>query len=124
MALLKRHDIEPDLVVASVARQCARYEDFKQVGMARAEENLLSWETEPQYWDRKPATAADIEKTYDKFIDTEHTHYSTVRILEMGGEKPGFLLVYGPMPDEQHEHGTGPFETLDKARAWFLNNGR
>jgi len=43
-------------------------------------------------------------------------HYQNVHIIE---KSTGFELVYGC-----ENTGTGPFKSLEKAKNWFLNQGR
>lgn len=53
----------------------------------------------------------------EDMIKLELFYYSNVHIIE---NKDGFVLVYC----DYEGHGTGPFKNLEKAKNWFLNQGR
>jgi hypothetical protein len=61
-------------------------------------------------------------RSAQKLIAKELNYYSTVRIVKLAQRT--FVLVYGPIPNENVTKGTGPFPSKRKAEQYFLNGGR
>jgi flagellar hook-basal body complex protein FliE len=55
--------------------------------------------------------------SFSRMIQQEVNHYSRAYIKE---DEKGFRLCY----KKNEKGGTGPFETYNKAVAWFANGGR
>ena len=125
-----RHDLDPVLVAQQIDRKLKALHEqslraqaqaaltCESYGRAKAENKGLA------AWARPPTTPDKMAQVYEGLMETERTHYATVRIIELPGETPAFILVYGDVDDATVQHGTGPFESLQKAEAWFYNGGR
>lgn len=125
-----RHDLDPVLVQAAVAKQIAYYEDscVRRVGesialLAKYEQSIAA-KTVYKDWYAKPQSAESVGNQFDTWIEREREYYSTVRVIELPTGEKRFLLVYGDADDATVTTGTGPFDTLDTAAEWFFRCGR
>lgn len=125
-----RHNLDPILVQAAVAKQITYYEDFRvrKVGesialLAKYEQSVAA-NTVYKDWHHKPDSPERITNQVDTWIERERKYYSKVRVIELPQPGKRFLLVYGDVDDATVTTGTGPFETLDTAANWFFKSGR
>jgi hypothetical protein len=78
-----------------------------------------------RHWRRKPDTPEYFNDFYDRLIEQEQEYYAKVRIIELPNKgMKKYILVYGDKDDATVENGTGPFESIEKAKEWYLNGGR
>ena len=105
-----RHDLDPQLVQASVEKQIARYE--------RLRDDLKQWNR-----DNKEGIAW-IDPMIDSWNDRERNHYALVRVIELPQPGKRFILVYGDADDATVTTGTGPSESLERSANWFYRQGR
>ena len=125
-----RIDIPRELVDVQIAKAVVICELTRLTRVAQAAENAERFAKDTEegnghFWARKPASIEKENELIDSWIIREKEHYSTVRVIELN--KPAarrFILVYGDADDNTVDHGTGPFESFEKARDWFLNGGR
>ncbi len=128
-----RHDLDAQAVAAQVDKKLAEYQVKRIEWRTRAEENLRDYEKplaagEKSRWSGKPKDPAYVDPMMDEWCAKERNYYAKVRVIELPQatkrSKKRFVLVYGDQPDAEVIDGTGPFETLERAQAWFLNGGR
>ncbi|MFC7734273.1 hypothetical protein ACFQX4_00180 [Roseomonas sp. GCM10028921] len=60
----------------------------------------------------------------DRWSAEERGQDAMLRMTELPKEGQRFILVYGDVDDASVTSSTGPFETLEEARSWFLKGGR
>jgi hypothetical protein len=93
--------LHPAVVKWAVEDRCAKLEATKRQQMA----------------DTKDASAKrSTARRYDRLIKEERERYATVKVVKARGA--GWVLCY-----LGEKHGTGPFNTVDEAVAWFLGGG-
>lgn len=129
-----RHDFVPSDVTEQINKSIAKWELFREESYTRARARLaeeaaaLAPANVPQEKLIQPELTAqqkaDIDALVDTFIEKERTYYALARIIELPQSGFRFILVYGTTNDETVSQGTGPFESLTKAKKWFLNSGR
>lgn len=127
--LNKRFDLDPVLVQDQLERKCTEYAASRLDGMAAQEKLCAEYVADmaagrSKNWTRAPDCPDTIDQFYSKLIAEEKTHYATVRIIERPSRDKPFILVYGDADDTVVTSGTGGFESLQKAAAWYLNGGR
>lgn len=104
-----RYNIDQRLVTRQIKKKVAELERYRIKAKSYASANRID----------------DIDAMYDKWIKQEREHYAKVRIIRLANTpKVSYVLVYGDVVDAEVTSGTGPFDTLSKARAWFLRGGR
>lgn len=126
----RRHDLDPEAVAQAVARKVAqiesdclrRMEDAKALQAQYAQD--VTEGLAQKRWLREPWSPEGVRQFHDGYISTEHNYYAKVRVVELPQQGPRFILVYGDADDATVDSGTGPFDTLEKAAAWFFNGGR
>lgn len=118
-----RHDLDAAAVTAQVASKIEWNEATRQRLTVETGKALASYETATVWSGRKPDPAY-IDPMIDAWNAREREHYARVRVIELPQAGKRFILVYGDEDDETVGSGTGPFETLDAATAWFMNGGR
>lgn len=125
-----RHDLDTDAVALAVARRVERLEadcqrQVEHAGALRAKyAQDVAAGVAQKNWAREPWGPESVRQFYEKGICQERLHYAKVRVIERPQPGPRFILVYGDADDATVTHGTGPFETLEKAQAWFTAGGR
>jgi len=119
-----RHEIDPDLVRASVVSKVADYERKRTTFKEEAAKTLASYEASTVWSGRKPEGPGYVDPMIDGWIARERDHYAKVRVIELPQDGKRFILVYGDEDDATVGSGTGPFESFAKAEAWFTGGGR
>ena len=126
-----RHDIDPNLIKISVDKQIELYEHYRIMDHEQKEQRLIKYEKAKLdgtaiKWLIDPTLPNNfsIDVHYDELIDREKSHHSAVRVIELPKNRKRFILVYGDTDDTIVRSGTGPFETVNEATEWFINNGR
>jgi hypothetical protein len=124
-----RHDLDPVLVqaqiekkVANTAAQMARRIVETTELCQRYEADMAAGKT--KNWARKPDGPAEVERYMTEWMAHERDYYAKVRVIELPQPGKRFLLVYGDADDATVTKGTGPFESIHRAQAWFFNGGR
>jgi hypothetical protein len=126
-----RHDLTKEEVAGQLERKVQQLLKDKQNAMNRAILNCADYAVRVKegdvirHWSRKPDTPEYFNGFYNRLIAQEQEYYSKVRIIELpnkGTKK--YILVYGDKDDAAVESGTGPFESIEKAKEWYLNGGR
>ena len=117
------HKINPTAIKKSINSRIQEYEADKLGSLKTNQELLVKYKAavakgQAENW-RKPPTAKEIIAIYDESIETEKSHYALVRVIEANNQ---FYLNYGKGKDTAD--GTGPFDSLEKAIAWFTGQGR
>lgn len=126
----KRHDLDQALVAQQVAEKIAEHRRHWNTTNESQRKNVALYQYQKErgdnmkkVWTREPKMDW-IDEMYEKLIDEETNHYAKVRVIELPKEGRRFILVYGDTDDATVTNGTGPFEKLEQAFAWFLNGGR
>lgn len=125
-----RHDIDPAVVAEAVARRLADLDRHSQYQLERAREFSAKYlqdvadGTVSKNWTWEPRDPEDVERQHLESRQTEETYYAKVRVIELPLNGRRFILVYGDTIDATVTSGTGPFESFDKAVAWFVGLGR
>lgn len=127
-----RHDLTKQEVAEQTERKIQQLLADKTRAIKDAIKNYAKYVTDvkdgnaERYWVRRPETPEWNAQFYDGLISTEREHYSKVRIIELSqSNKPKkFILVYGNADDMIVENGTGPFESIEVAKSWYLSGGR
>lgn len=126
----RRHDLDPALVQAQMARKIASLEATRERCVREAAELTERYHADmaagmaAKRWSRQPTSPEDMRRVYDSMVEQERTFYSLVRVIELPGRAKRFILVYGDADDETVTSGTGPFSSLPEAASWYLNGGR
>ena len=120
----KRHEIGADLVREQTRCKVEELIEARRKAVESAHHNRLDYQEHPERWAEEPSTTDEIHQIYDEFIRREQLVYSTVRVIERPDGDKRFILVYGDEDDATVIHGTGPFESYESARAWYLTGGR
>ena len=125
-----RHEIEPELVLATIEAKILDHEKLRihfteqQTAMVANHERLQAL---GQSKGPVPEGPEHVDPMIDGWIARERGEYARVRIIEMKGrcapDKP-FFLVYGDQPDDASGEKCGGFDDLERARDWFLKQGR
>lgn len=126
----KRHDLDQALVARQVEKKIAEHERRRAAANKMQRTNVALYHYQKakgddvsKTWTREP-TLDWFNRVYDAHVNLEREHYSKVRVIELPKEGHRFILVYGDTDDATVTHGTGPFEKLEQAIAWYLNGGR
>jgi len=121
-----RHDLDPALVAAHIEKRLIDHEKTRDRLKSTAIVALLDYQQaiasgNTKRWPKAPEGPGYVDPMIDEWVERERTDYAKVRVIQM---EEGFRLVYGDADDATVKDGTGPFETLEKASAWFFNGGR
>jgi hypothetical protein len=127
-----RLDLAHALVEAQITKKVAYHASRREQERIQAEQSYSAYhealargdESVCHQWSRPPRVPADVVAMYDRWIEREHKYYALVRVIELPQNGDRFLLVYGDEEDATVTQGTGPFESFEKAAAWFMNGGR
>lgn len=125
-----RHDLDPVAVRKTIGAKIAEYMLRSIRDTVRQQEILDQYNRDAKdpkalrMWVRKPDGPEWVKPMYRKWIAEQRDYYSKVRVIELPKAGKRFILVYGDENDAIVSKGTGPFETLEEAKAWFLNQGR
>lgn len=127
-----RHDLTKQEVAEQTERKIQQLLSDKTYAVKTSIENCARYAAHvkdgnaEKYWVRRPETPEWNSEFYDGLISTEREHYAKVRIIELvQSNKPKkFILVYGNADDMTVENGTGPFESIEVAKSWYLSGGR
>lgn len=126
-----RHNLAAEEVAEQIESKIRQLLSQKSNAVKRAIENCSNYAvcvkegTAEKRWVRRPDSPEWFASFYDGLISEEREYYSKVRILELANNKPKkFILVYGDLDDMTTERGTGPFESIDVAKSWFMSGGR
>lgn len=129
-----RHDLDSQRVSETILEKISRYEDTLEKNIEEEKNIHLRYkiDVEKGRGEKWGNPRVDLEsdlkrirKIYNDFIEKEKTYFSKVRIIELpNNEEKRFILVYGDVDDKKVKSGTGPFESIEKAEAWFYNQGR
>jgi hypothetical protein len=124
-----RHELPADLVQVQIEKAIARHEADRIVCRKRVEDTLALYaeavrDGKANRWVRPPDDASYIDPMIDGRIAYERSDYAKVRVIELPKTGKRFVLVYGDVRDAEVTRGTGPFESLEVAAAWFLKGGR
>ena len=124
-----RHDLDAELVKAQVAKKLVTIEQTRILYKKQEEELLAKYESDKlnnraHLWTNVPKGPKRIDPMINGWAARERNCYAKVRIIEFPEGERRFLLVYGDEDDTTVTSGTGPFETQERAAAWFLNGGR
>ena len=117
---IKVYRLSPHLIIDQVNKKCAAYETSKRQQLAYVLAAQQRYAIEPNLFTVPPDEPALVISRYNSWIRTERNYYALVRVVRRHGE---YFLVYGQAHDTV-AHGTGPFKTVNAAKAWFLNGGR
>ena len=129
----KRHNLDPESVSKQIQKKVDEFKLKMEDSLQKEKEiHILYKEAKKKgthtKW-LKPRTDLDadlkeITSIYEQMIKKQQDYYSTVRIIELNQSDKHFVLVYGNQEDSQVTEGTGPFESIEKSIAWFINGGR
>lgn len=109
LAEFKRYDLDPELVAKEVER-----------ALKQNEERRIMFKS----YKKNPEDAAYVDPMIDSWNDREINYYSKVRVLKIYKGKKPYVLAYGDIDDALVTSGTGGFSTIQKAKDWYLKNGR
>lgn len=98
-----RHDLDPEEVKKQIEYKVKHLREF----YANAKRD-------------DPEFLAGTEQS----VKQQENYYSKVRVIELPQRGHRFILVYGDVDDATVTFGTGPFETLEIAKNWFLTGSR
>lgn len=126
----RRHDLGTEVVAQAVARKverleadCLRQVEHAECLQAKYAKDVAAGVAQ-RNWTREPWSPESVRQFYEKDVQCERSYYAKVRVIELPQEGRRFILVYGDADDATVNHGTGPFETLEEAAAWFFGGGR
>jgi hypothetical protein len=124
-----RHDLDQTLVAAQVEAKIAEHNRNREHSRECAKKTVEAYElarTEgtAHHWPRPPTGPQYVDPLYDEWIEAERNYFARVRVIELPLPGKRFILVYGDQNDATVRSGTGPFESLEKAAAWFYAGGR
>jgi hypothetical protein len=102
--------MSPSVVKWAIKDKCKSLEREKQSQLS----DLAKYYKDPT---KLRTQRASMRRTYNRFIKEEREYYSTVKVRKT---HEGYTLCYGGAKPSE---GTGPFDTVDEAVAWFLSEG-
>lgn len=129
----KRHDLDPILVSEQIQK---RVDNLNLLMKERIEEEKVSHArykkakedgTHTKWLKPRTDLEADLKEiklSYEAMIKEQRDYFSKVRVIELDRPEKAFVLVYGDQKDSEVTGGTGPFDSVEKAIAWFANSGR
>lgn len=124
-----RHDLDPELVQFQVHKKLAELENTRRRLREQQKDLYAQYMLDKRNgradrWSKVPDEIGHVDPMIDEWVAHERDHYAKVRVIELPQEGNRFVLAYGDIADADVTSGTGPFETPEKAKAWFLNGGR
>jgi hypothetical protein len=125
-----RHEIDPALVQAQVAKTIKHYEQQRIERNQQAQQSLEEYERadldkRAARWRARPQGPEQVNAMYARWVEQEKDYYALVRVIELPAvSEKRFILVYGDTDDATVTCGTGPFKSFELAADWFLKSGR
>tara|TARA_Y100000588_G_scaffold240585_2_gene254367 strand:+ start:12521 stop:12916 length:396 start_codon:yes stop_codon:yes gene_type:complete len=129
----KRHDLDPVIVSGQIEKEIKRLTLHMEEMLEKEKENHILYQKAKKdgthvRW-LKPRTdldadLKDIKLSYEAMIKDQRDYFGKVRVIELDRPEKAFVLVYGDQKDSEVTRGTGPFDSVEKAIAWFANGGR
>lgn len=129
----KRHDLDPVLVSGQIEKEINRLTLQMEERLEKEKETHVRYQKAKKDGTHvrwiKPRTDLDadlkeIKLSYEAMIKEQRDYFSKVRVIELDRPEKAFVLVYGDQKDSEVTGGTGPFDSVEKAIAWFANSGR
>lgn len=126
-----RHDIDSEIVAQTIKARIENLERRRVEMIVDADRVKAIYDADNDAakakWQHVPQGGAWVNAYTDKNIERERSCHSSVRILEKlsdASDEKRFYLVYGDVVDDYDAPGTGGFDSVASAQAWFVNCGR
>ena len=118
------HEIDPAIVSEQIRKACKKYAILCDERVMEAKESQVRYAEDLITFCRKPDTPEVVKAIWDGAITRQIDYYSLVRVVELPLGEKRFKLVYGDTDNQTVTEGTGPFESIEEAVAWFTTGGR